>query len=62
MSAPNQPLRLTYADLNSPQVQQYLDVQASMRRDVGDLAAEPLLIRVIYASWFYLAIASAVGR
>ncbi len=61
MSAPNEPLRLTHADLNSPQVQQYLDVQASMRRDVGDLAAEPLLIRVIYASWFYLAIASAVG-
>ncbi|MFZ1936786.1 MAG: FHA domain-containing protein [Thermoguttaceae bacterium] len=61
MPAPNEPLRLTHADLNSPQVQQYLDVQASMRRDVGDLAAEPLLIRVVYASWFYLAVASAVG-
>ena len=32
MPAPNEPLRLTNADLNSPQVQQYLDVQASMRR------------------------------
>jgi hypothetical protein len=36
-------------------------VQASMRRDIGDLATDPLLIRVIYASWFYLAIASALG-
>ncbi len=61
MSTPNEPLRLTHADLNSPQVQQYLDMQASLRRDVGDLAAEPLLVRVIYASWFYLAVASAVG-
>jgi len=61
MSAPNEPLRLTYADLNSPEIQSYLDMHASMRRDVGDLPPEPLLIRVIYASWFYLAIASALG-
>jgi hypothetical protein len=61
MPCPNEPLRLTHADLNSPQVQQYLDVQASMRRDIGNLEAEPLLIRVVYASWFYLAIACALG-
>ena len=61
MSSPNNPLRLTHADLCAPEVETYLDLHESLRRDLGDLPSQPLLIRVIYASWFYLAMASAVG-
>jgi hypothetical protein len=61
MSSPSEPLRLTEADLHAPEIQTYLDTHESLRRDLGDLPTQPLLIRVIYASWFYLAIASATG-
>jgi hypothetical protein len=61
MPPSNEPLRLTDSDLHSPDIQAYLDMHASLRRDVGELPPQPLLIRVIYASWFYLAMASAAG-
>jgi hypothetical protein len=61
MSVSNEPLRLTHADLNTPDVQAFLDMHESLRRDLGELPAQPLLVRVIYASWFYLAIASGLG-
>ncbi len=61
MSASNEPLRLSHADLHSPDIQAYLDMHESMRRNLGDLPVQPLLIRVIYASWFYLAMASGLG-
>jgi hypothetical protein len=61
MSASNEPLRLTDADLHAPEVQAYLDMHEALRRDLGDLPTQPLLVRVIYASWFYLAITSGTG-
>jgi hypothetical protein len=61
MPSSNEPLRLTESDLNSPDIQSYLDMHAALRRDVGELPAQPLLIRVIYASWFYLSLASGLG-
>ena len=61
MPASNEPLRLSDADLHSPDIQSYLDMHAALRRDVGELPPQPLLIRVIYASWFYLSLASGLG-
>jgi hypothetical protein len=58
---PNEPIRLNTADLYSPQVENYLDMQHALRRDVGEAAPQPLVIRVIYSSWFYLAVASGLG-
>jgi hypothetical protein len=54
-------IRLDHADLYSPQVEGYLELQRALHRDVGDFAPRPLVIRVIYSSWFYLAIASGLG-
>ncbi len=57
----NEPIRLTKSDLYSPQIESYLDMQRSLRRDINEPDPQPLIIRVIYSSWFYLAIASACG-
>jgi hypothetical protein len=61
MSTPNDPIRLSQSDLYSPQVESYLQVQESLRRDVGPLETQPLVVRVLYASWFYLMIATGLG-
>ncbi len=61
MSEPNDPIRLDYGDLHSQSVESYLDVRRAMRQSLGDQEPQPMVIRVIYSSWFYLAIASAVG-
>jgi hypothetical protein len=61
MSSSDKPIRLDKNDLYSPAVESYLDMQKALRRDVGDVAPQPLVIRVIYSSWFYLAIASGAG-
>ena len=36
-------------------------MQQALRRDVGPIDPQPLIIRVIYSSWFYLSIASGLG-
>lgn len=54
-------MRITASDLNSPVVEEYLETQAYLTRDVGDVGDQPWLIRVIYANWFYLAITGAIG-
>lgn len=61
MTQSNDPIRLDYGDLHSQSVESYLEVRRAMRQRLGEQEAQPLLIRVIYSSWFYLAIASALG-
>lgn len=61
MSQPNDPMRLDYGDLHSDSVESYLEVRRAMRQGLGEQDTQPLVIRVIYSSWFYLAIASAAG-
>ena len=55
------PLKIDSRDLFSPQVEEYLEVQTVLGRDVGDVVPQPLFVRVIYSSWFYLLICSALG-
>ena len=55
------PLRIDAKDLFSPQVEEYLDVQTALQRGVEDVAPQSLFVRVVYSSWFYLAICSGVG-
>jgi hypothetical protein len=54
-------ITITASDLNSPSVEAFLQTQQAMRRDVGELAPQPLVIRVIYSSWFYLSLACGIG-
>lgn len=55
------PIRITTNDLHRPEVDDYVEMQRFLRRDVGELSDRPWIIRVIYANWFYLAICSMVG-
>jgi hypothetical protein len=61
MSQPNDRIRLDYGDLHSQSVESYLEVRRAMRQSQGEQEPQPLVIRVIYSSWFYLAIASGIG-
>jgi hypothetical protein len=57
----NEPLRLGQDDLYSPKVEAYLEEQAVLRRAVPEAEPQSLLVRILYASWFYLSIASGIG-
>ncbi len=54
-------IRIDSTDLHSPAVDEYVEAQGYLRRDVGPIADQPWLVRVIYANWFYLAISAMVG-
>jgi hypothetical protein len=55
------PIRIETSDLYSPSVNEFVEMQQALRRDTGPIDPQPLLLRVIYSSWFYLAIASGLG-
>lgn len=61
MTSSNEPIRLDQSDLYSPAVESYLQMQNALRRGMEDLEPQPWLVKVVYSSWFYLAIASAAG-
>lgn len=54
-------IRINSDDLHSPAVEQHVEAQNYLRRDVGPISDQPWLIRVIYANWFYLAVCSMLG-
>lgn len=60
MSAP-EPIRLDSNDLFSPQVESYLQERESLRRSIPETPPQPLLLRIIYSSYFYLSLAGALG-
>ena len=55
------PIRISTADLHSPDVDSYVELQNYLRRDVGPIGNQPWIVRVIYANWFYLAVCSMIG-
>ena len=55
------PIRIDTSDLYSPHVNEFVEMQQALRRDTGPIDPQPLLVRIIYSSWFYLAIASGLG-
>ncbi len=61
MSDASSPIRIDTSELYSPKVNEFVEMQQALRRDVGPINPQPLVIRVIYSSWFYLSIASGLG-
>lgn len=61
MSQSHNPIRLDNSDLHSPSVESYLEIRRAMRQGQEEPDPQPLVIRMIYSSWFYLAIASGLG-
>jgi hypothetical protein len=59
--SPQNPIRLTSDDLFSPKVEGYLEEQAVLRRAVPEAPPQPLVLRILYSSVFYLSVASAIG-
>jgi hypothetical protein len=54
-------IRISSADLQKPEVNDYVEMQKYLQRDVGEIDQQPWLIRVIYANWFYLSMAAMLG-
>jgi hypothetical protein len=54
-------IRITTSDLQRPEVNDYVEMQNYLRRDVGPIGEQPWVLRVIYANWFYLSIAAMLG-
>ncbi len=61
MTIPKPQSASTSSEVYSPQVNEFVEMQQALRRDTGPIDPQPLLIRVIYSSWFYLSIASGLG-
>ncbi|MBC8116609.1 MAG: FHA domain-containing protein [Candidatus Saccharimonas sp.] len=61
MSDDRPTMRITATDMSAPVVEEYLEAQAYLTRDVDDVGDQPWLIRVIYANWFYLALTGTLG-
>ena len=61
MSDAPERILISDADLTSPQVEDYLAVQQNLRREMGEIEQTPLFFRIVYSSWFYLAMASGLG-
>ena len=55
------PIRIDTGDLYSPQVNEFVEMHQALRRDTGPIDPQPLVVRIIYSSWFYLSIASRLG-
>ncbi len=55
------PLQLGNDELFSPKVDEFLQERDALRREVPEAPPQPFLIRLIYSSWFYLAVAGAGG-
>ncbi len=61
MNPSDNPIRIDESDLHSHRVNEYVEMQQALRRDIEAVSPRPLLIRVIYSSWFYLSLASGLG-
>lgn len=57
----NETIKLTRDELFAPKVEGYLEEQAMLRRALPTAEVRPLVVRVIYSSYFYLGCAGAVG-
>ncbi len=61
MSSAPEPIRISDDDLRSAAVEEYLAIQQNLQRELGEIEQTPLFFRVIYSSWFYLALTSGLG-
>lgn len=55
------PIRITSSELHTPVVDEYVEAQSYLNRDIGPIGDQPWIVRVIYANWFYLSVCSMIG-
>ncbi|TWT87157.1 Glycogen accumulation regulator GarA [Pseudobythopirellula maris] len=54
-------IRIESTDLQTPEVEEYVETQNYLQRSIGAVDDQPWIIRLVYANWFYLAICSMAG-
>lgn len=59
--AGQEPLKLSSQDFYTPRVEGYLEEQAVLNRAAPEVEPQPFIIRILYSSCFYLAVAGLVG-
>lgn len=57
----NDPIRLSTEDLHSEKVDSYLKLREEAAKMLQNSEQQSLFLRIVYSSWFYLAIACALG-
>lgn len=59
---PDEPsIQVTLSDLTSERVDEYVEAQRYLRREVGEIEQQSFITRIVYANWFYLALAGLGG-
>lgn len=61
MPTSNEPIRLDHADLFTPTVDAYIEERAALKKGMPEVEPQSLFFRILYANYFYLSIACAVG-
>lgn len=54
-------IQVTVEDLESDRVNDYVEAQRFLRREVGEIDKQSFVTRIVYANWFYLALAGLAG-
>lgn len=54
-------LRISFDELNSSQVQDYIDIQDQLREAADPIDDQPWYVKLMYSSWLYLSFWSALG-
>lgn len=54
-------VRIGTEDLFSPRVEEYLETQAHLSRDIGEVEQQSWFVRLIYSNWLYLAFWGMTG-
>lgn len=54
-------LRISLDDLNTSQVNDYIEIQEQLREAADPIDDQPWYIKLIYSSWLYLSLASGLG-
>lgn len=56
-----EPMRVSAQDLYTPRVESFIEEQSSLSRGVPETPPQPLIIRILYSSCFYLSLAGMFG-
>lgn len=58
----NEPLRISTDEMYTPQVQNYIDIQEGLAKNLaGPVEKQSFIVRLLYSNWFYLMIWGGIG-
>lgn len=57
----DEPLRISRDEMYAPQVQNYIDIQEGLAKNIEPSEPQSWIVRLLYANWFYLMIWGGIG-